>query len=1023
MGCFWSKNNKIVDVIGPNVTTQYFKPITEDDKNKKENQFFSDGTLSQIIKPISPEHENKKFSNDDDEDSMIEKPFKKSLKHVITVIPRQEDDHDDYSGTEIEHYENNLEDFDTDLVIKEPSQDEISEIIESQEIFSSHKMIDAFTKEVNEWKNLLNSLNENKQLESYAYSRKHTEFFKVVDLLSYLKKYEFKSDFEKAWLVFIWIADNIEYDKKTLENFEANQPETVLRTGKCVCGGYSRLFVELCQGLGLESQKIAGYSKAAGYTIGQKFMETDHAWAAVKLNGDKWYYVEPTWASGSSKSEIFTKKLNIYWFLTPPHIFIYQHYSPEFQLQSKKITLEEFEEMPLLKLDFHLYGLKCLSHTSSIITWSCIELIEFSAPDDLFLMGTLKLNNIEIEKAVLIQRDSKSSRYGIFALLPEKNITYELTLFAKKDNSDPNLLYDEVTTFMVNRTCDFNTNAELPEYSLKYDFDLKCLSHTSSIISTSKTPIFLDFSSPRETLIMADLFEENQDKIFNKKLENCLIVQRDARTYNYGILCRLPKMNKYFLLDIFAKHKENQGFYRNIGKFLLRNHGNEINLNMPKYTLGFEYGLVCVSHASSIIASRVNPLFVEFNAPKQTLLMGKLLTGQEFNEKITSSILIQRDTETFKYGMLVNLPDTNKTYKLAVFAKTDDQDKGLSFRNVGFFLVSRIANEIQYNLPDYSLEFKHGLRLLSHRSLLISTDKKVLFMEFGSPKDTLIMFDLKDDLLNIDKSVLVQRDAKTFKYGVFVLMPHEYTHYTMNLFAKNIMDSTKTYAHVVEFWLTRTDDKWNEQNDFPSYSLEYDYSLKCLSHFSQYIESKTNLIDLIFSAPKSTLILAELFNQNGTKIENFVFIQRSRDQSRFEIKVALPFKNSLYGLKLFAKHAINTKNTYDFLTEFKLITNQSGLKNGLVKNYANDQIKSYVYQPINYNLPRGQLHSFKVFVKDAIKVALCDQNNKWYFLEVNEEDSIWAVSVSFECLGELSLYVRNDPNSTTFKSICSYCVV
>jgi len=70
MGCCWSKNNKIVDVIGPNVTTQYFKPITEDDKNKKENQFFSDGTLSQIIKPISPEHENKKFSNDDDENHL-----------------------------------------------------------------------------------------------------------------------------------------------------------------------------------------------------------------------------------------------------------------------------------------------------------------------------------------------------------------------------------------------------------------------------------------------------------------------------------------------------------------------------------------------------------------------------------------------------------------------------------------------------------------------------------------------------------------------------------------------------------------------------------------------------------------------------------------------------------------------------------------------------------------------------------------------------------------------------------------
>ena len=207
------------------------------------------------------------------------------------------------------------------------------------------------------------------------------------------------------------------------------------------------------------------------------------------------------------------------------------------------------------------------------------------------------------------------------------------------------------------------------------------------------------------------------------------------------------------------------------------------------------------------------------------------------NEKIFYSILIQRDKETLRYGMLVNLPETNKTYKLHEFAKKDDQVKGLSFNRVGFFLISRIANEIQEKLPEYSLGFKHDLHLLSHRSLLISTDKRVLFMEFASPKDTLILFNLNnfdDDSHKIGNAVLVQRDAKTFKYGVFVMKP------TGNLFAKYALDPSTEYAHTAEFWLSRTDDQWNEKNEFSSYSLEYDYSLKCSSHFSQSTKSEKN---------------------------------------------------------------------------------------------------------------------------------------------------------------------------------------
>ena len=105
------------------------------------------------------------------------------------------------------------------------------------------------------------------------------------------------------------------------------------------------------------------------------------------------------------------------------------------------------------------------------------------------------------------------------------------------------------------------------------------------------------------------------------------------------------------------------------------------------------------------------------------------------------------------------------------------------------------------------------------------------------------------------------------------------------------------------------------------------------------------------------------------------------------------------------------------------MTNQSGIKNGLVESNSNAEIKSYVYQPLSYKLSKDQIHSFKVFVEDANKVALLDENKKWHYLGDREEDSVWTLSVSFDCLGKVSLYAKNDPNSNTFKSLCTYCVV
>ncbi len=93
--------------------------------------------------------------------------------------------------------------------------------------------------EINEWKALIQKLEANTGLKTYALAKKRTNFASLMNLIDYLKAYNAKSDTEKAYLVYVWITDNIEYDGIGFRNGNLgdNDPESVFRRGKCVCEG------------------------------------------------------------------------------------------------------------------------------------------------------------------------------------------------------------------------------------------------------------------------------------------------------------------------------------------------------------------------------------------------------------------------------------------------------------------------------------------------------------------------------------------------------------------------------------------------------------------------------------------------------------------------------------------------------------------------------------------------------------------------------------------------------------------
>ena len=313
--------------------------------------------------------------------------------------------------------------------------------------------------DVNEWKSLIKSLIDNKDLLNFALTKKRVELKKLDDLVDYFKNSNFKLDLEKAWMIYVWISENIVYDIDDYINKKLgkNDPESAFNEGKCICQGYALLFKHLCNNLGIECIKISGYAKGADFNMESKFSnQTNHAWNGIKLN-NKWEYIDCTWGCGYTTYDgRFVKKFEPFYFLTAPDIFIYDHFAQDFQLQTTKISLKDFEVLPKLKLAYHLFNIKCLTHTQGYIELNkSVSQFSFSCPSSTSLMVNLKeTNGTKLESAVYFGRNPATSNYDVHVSIPVARKKYYLNVFAK-NTSDDGRLFDEVGKFLVTSSkCD-----------------------------------------------------------------------------------------------------------------------------------------------------------------------------------------------------------------------------------------------------------------------------------------------------------------------------------------------------------------------------------------------------------------------------------------------------------------------------------------------------------------------------------------------------------------------------------------
>ncbi|MDO5970228.1 transglutaminase domain-containing protein [Flavivirga aquimarina] len=201
-----------------------------------------------------------------------------------------------------------------------------------------------------------------KKADSIALS--YPEKFSAPEKLAKRISKDFQNDFEKIRALYTWIANNVVYDptesgkflyeysnkreyEKKDKKFNNKLSNRVISKKKAVCQGYATLFKKVCDELNIKSKYVSGASKTKIKHIGNRYF-SNHAWNIVLIE-NKEYLIDVTWGAGTYSNH-FEKRLNYFYFLTDPKLFIKKHYPDYFENAAlkEKIKKEDFLNAPLV---------------------------------------------------------------------------------------------------------------------------------------------------------------------------------------------------------------------------------------------------------------------------------------------------------------------------------------------------------------------------------------------------------------------------------------------------------------------------------------------------------------------------------------------------------------------------------------------------------------------------------------------------------------------------------------------------
>jgi transglutaminase/protease-like cytokinesis protein 3 len=218
------------------------------------------------------------------------------------------------------------------------------------------------------------------------------------DSLARIVSANFSTELERTRAIYSWITSHIAYNttgykpRKAFTAYPADPLDTAavwpsgdemtarkaMLRREAVCDGYSRLFKVVCQYAGIEAEIINGYGRTN--TTNDSRFRTNHTWNAVRIDSG-WYLLDVTWAAGYINFlDDFVTKQNDFYFLTPPELFINDHYPEELRwtLLSQPSTPAEFKKMPFRSKNYSKYDIVKFAPSNGILEAAAGDTITFS---------------------------------------------------------------------------------------------------------------------------------------------------------------------------------------------------------------------------------------------------------------------------------------------------------------------------------------------------------------------------------------------------------------------------------------------------------------------------------------------------------------------------------------------------------------------------------------------------------------------------------------------------------------------
>lgn len=283
-----------------------------------------------------------------------------------------------------------------------------------------------------------------KIVESYPTSIAKPE--QLADLINR----DFILDEEKARAIYRWISSNIAYDTEATSSLQKRYSYSTeerkialekkvrlkwakqcLKKGMAECEGYATLYKCFCDLVDVECIIIPGNTKRHEDDIGDPTLKTNHAWNAIKINGE-WKFIDVTWAAGyiDYSTNTFYRVFDRTYFLTSPDRYFYNHFPNDPAYLFVDRTAQEYIDLPIYYSEFLRTDYEIIEPRNGILRIEGKDLVPFKIKSE---KGAERLSFSFDEEPVLYDiKVHKDGDYYVFKIqFPEEQKTI-LNLYFKR---------------------------------------------------------------------------------------------------------------------------------------------------------------------------------------------------------------------------------------------------------------------------------------------------------------------------------------------------------------------------------------------------------------------------------------------------------------------------------------------------------------------------------------------------------------------------------------------------------------